>query len=75
MVNIAQIVSWVIILAATALGAWIMNMFFGIVGVILFVVMTGGIVAVVGYFAGGSSGGSANVSSGRRSKGARQRED
>lgn len=75
MANIIQLAAWGLILAATAAGAWLMNMFFGIVGVALFVGMTVGIVALVGYFAGGNSGGSANMSSNRRSKGARQREE
>lgn len=73
--NIAQLFTVALIIGALAAGAWIMDTFFGIVGVILLVVFTLPMIAVVAYLSGGGESGSANRARGVESKGARSRED
>ena len=76
MVNSAQILSWGIVLAVLGGGLYAMNMFFGMVGVVLTVGMTVVVVAIVALLArSGSSGGTATQTQGRTSKGAQQNEE
>lgn len=71
MVNIVQIALGGVLLAVTAGAAYLMHMFFGLVGAGLFIGMTLGVVGLMAVIFGGTGGG--NVDTGaRRSKGARE---
>lgn len=69
--NLAQVITLALLIGTIAFGAWLMNMFFGIIGVVLLILFLLPVFGVMLYF-GGGSGGSSNTSSNRRSKGARE---
>jgi len=68
--NLAQVITLALLLGTVGFGAWLMNMFFGIIGVVLLIVFLLPVFGVMLYFGGGS--GSSNTSTNRRSKGARE---
>jgi len=70
--NSRTILTVLLSLGLIAGGGYIMSLFFGIVGVALFVLWTGGILALVFYLGGGSSSSSTNHA--KQSKGARNNE-
>jgi uncharacterized membrane protein len=69
--NLAQVITLALLIGTIAFGAWLMNMFFGIIGVVLLILFLLPVFGVMLYFGGGSSG-SSNTSTNRRSKGARE---
>lgn len=72
--NITQVITSALVLAAIGAGAYLMNMVFGLVGVVLFLLFTAPVIGFVMWLSNRQEG-STTRSSNVQSKGARSRED